>query len=229
MEKQLLLHKLTTMNHELKKKHKDVLGTISYNNTLFILDWDDTLFPTSWVTKNGIDIINNDSRNRYVENFKDLDRALSSFLKNISKYGTVIVVTNAMKDWVKLSSIVLPQTSHILKSINVISARSLISGVSNDANEWKKKTFQMIVDGEFKDKKLMNIINIGDSLYEHQALVSLTQSNFDKIKYLKSFKLVKEPSYDHLIEEIELLNTYIPKYAEIHKQLCKAFKFHDDK
>ena len=30
---------------------------ISNNSTLIILDWDDTLFPTSWVNKNNIEII----------------------------------------------------------------------------------------------------------------------------------------------------------------------------
>ena len=32
---------------------------INNKSTLIILDWDDTLFPTSWVNKNNIEIMNN--------------------------------------------------------------------------------------------------------------------------------------------------------------------------
>jgi hypothetical protein len=226
MQKQILLHKLTVMNSELKKEHKHIDTKISFQNTLFILDWDDTLFPTSWVTRNNIDIVNGNSRDRYMEYFKSLDRTLHSFLKNISKCGKVIIVTNALKDWVKISSIILPQTYHILKSINIVSARSLFGDQTKDVMEWKKRTFQIIIDKEFNDKKVMNIISIGDAEYEHQALVALTQSNFDKIKYLKSFRLIRDPTYDQLIEQIEMLDTYIYKFWSLHKQLCKTFKVH---
>jgi hypothetical protein len=226
MQKQLLLHKLTVMNSQLKKEHPNTETKISPQNTLFILDWDDTLFPTSWVTRNNIDIINNSSRDRYVEHFKSLDRALHSFLKNISKYGKVIIVTNALKDWVKISSIIMPQTYHLLKGINIVSARSLFGEQTKDVMEWKKRTFQIIIDKEFDNKKLMNIISIGDAEYEHQALVALTQSNFDKIKYLKSFRLIKDPTYEQLIEQVEMMDTYIHKFWSLHKQLCKTFKIH---
>lgn len=226
MQKQILLHKLTIMNSELKKKHKEVETDITRENTLFILDWDDTLFPTSWVTKNNVDIVNNESRDRYIEHFKTLDRALSSFLKNIKKYGKVIIVSNAMTEWVKVSSIVLPHTYHVLKNISVVSARSLFSDQTKEVMEWKKRTFQLIIDKEFENKKTMNVFSVGDAEYEHNALIALTQSNFDKIKYLKSFRLIKNPGYEELIEEITMLDMYIHKFIDLDKQLCKTFKVH---
>jgi hypothetical protein len=226
MQKQILLHKLTIMNSELKKKHKGIETDITPDNTLFILDWDDTLFPTSWVTKNNVDIVNNESRDRYIEHFKTLDRALSSFLKNIKKYGKVIIITNAMKEWVKISSIVLPHTYHVLKNISIVSARSLFSDQTKEVMEWKKRTFQLIIDKEFENKKTMNVFSVGDAEYEHNALVALTQSNFDKIKYLKSFRLIKDPGYEELVEEITMLDVYIHKFVGLHKQLCKTFKVH---
>lgn len=223
MQKQLLLHKLTIMNSQLKKKHNSTDTDIKKENTLFILDWDDTLFPTSWVTKNNVDIVNSESRDRYIEHFKILDRTLSSFLKNIQKYGKVIIVTNAMTEWVKISSIVLPHTYHILKNINIVSARSLFSDQTKEVMEWKKRTFQLIIDKEFENKKIMNIISAGDAEYEHNALVALTQFDFDKIKYLKSFRLIRNPEYEELVDEIQVLNTYIHKFVGLHKQLCKTF------
>ena len=79
-----------------------------------------------------------------------------------------------------------------------------------------------------KKKKLMNIISIGDAEYEHQALVSLTHTNFDKIKYLKSFRLMRDPSYEQLIEEIELLEMCIHKFWKLRDQVCKTIKLHEE-
>lgn len=221
----LLLHKLTLLNYHVKKNN-NIKENINYNNTLFILDWDDTLFPTSWVIKNNIDLIDNDIRDGYIEHFKVLDRHLSSFLKNILTIGNVVIVTNALKDWVKVSSIVMPKTNNILKSIEIVSARSLFGDKTKNPMDWKKNTFQLIIDKFYSAKNLMNVISIGDAEYEHQALVSLTRTNFNKIKYLKSFRLLKEPSFEQLVEEIDLLDTYIHKFWNLNKQLCKTFKVH---
>jgi hypothetical protein len=223
MKEHLLLHKLTLLNHHIKNKNK-INISINFDNTLFILDWDDTLFPTSWVTKNSIDIVNNETRDGYIEHFKILDRHLSSFLKNILSLGNVVIVTNAMKDWVKISSIVIPKTYNILKKIEIVSARSLFSDKTNNPMDWKKNTFQLIINNFYENKNIMNVISIGDAEYEHQALVSLTQLHFDKIKYLKSFRLIREPNYDQLVEQIDLLDTYIHKFWNLNKQLCKTFK-----
>jgi hypothetical protein len=141
--------------------------------------------------------------------------------------GTVIIVTNAMKDWVKISAIVLPKTYYLLKKISIISARDLFSNQFKDVMEWKKNTFQMIINKEFKNKKMMNIISIGDAEYEHQALVALTKSNFNKIKYLKSFRLIREPHYDQIIEQLDLMEKYIDQFWNLHEQICKSFKINN--
>lgn len=233
-QKQTLLHKLTTMNSQLMNKYNNHIDTqITCHNTLFILDWDDTLFPTTWIRENIPNFIGSNSGNihdRYIEHFKPLDRALKSLLLKIQKMGKVIIVTNADKRWVKDSSIIMPETSYLIfkKDIEVYSARSLYNKKTSDVWEWKRRTFQDIIDREFEKKKLMNVISIGDADYERQALVSLTQSNFDTIKYLKSFQLLSSPTYEQLIEQIELLDIYIHKFWDLHKQICKTFKIHTE-
>lgn len=221
---QILLHKLTTMNNFLQNKYKNINTTITSDNTLFILDWDDTLFPTSWALKNKINLMNNVAREQYITHFQELDRILFEFLKNISKFGKINIVTNALTDWVKISSIVLPNTYSFIKKINIVSARSLFSQHTDEMMDWKKMAFQDVINKEFKDKQVMNIISIGDAEYEHQALVELTKFNFDKIKYLKSFRLIKDPHHDQLVDQIDVLNTYIPKLWNNHRQMCKSFK-----
>lgn len=212
-----LIHKLTYMN---KQNAKNTNIILTPNNTLFILDWDDTLFPTSWTSKNNINVINN---SQYVKYYHKLDMALSSFLLNIQKYGTIIIVTNAVTDWVHLSAKILPTSYNIIQNLQIESARSLYENKTNDISDWKKLTFKQVIKNEFSNKNIMNVISIGDAEYEHQALISLSQHNFHKIKYLKSFRLIREPSYHQIIQEIQLLNLYIPKIWNLRKQLCKTF------
>jgi hypothetical protein len=213
------------MNKNLKDKYKNANTTITPNNTLFILDWDDTLFPTTWTTRNNINLLDNSIRDQYVVHFQELDRILSSFLKSISRYGKVIIVTNATENWVKISAIVMPQTyNFIKKKISIVSARDLFSQHTKEMPNWKKMTFQLIIREEYKKKPVMNIISIGDAEYEHQALVELTKSNFDKIKYLKSFRLIRNPHHDQLVDQLDVLNTSIPQLWNEHTQICKTFK-----
>jgi hypothetical protein len=220
----VLINKLSKINLHLQNVYniKDI--ELTKKNTLLLLDWDDTLFPTSWVMKNNINLINCQEREQLVDHFQTLDRTLYSFLSNMKTYGKVIIVTNAMTDWVKISSIVIPKTYNILKNMEIISARGLYSKISQEPMLWKKLTFQSIINKEFKHKRIMNIISIGDAEYEHEALVSLSKSYFNQIKYLKSFRLVKEPNYDFIIDQLNVLSECIPHLWNKQKQICKSFK-----
>lgn len=221
---QILLNKIKYMNKKLMETYKKVDTKITFDNTLFILDWDDTLFPTTWASKNRINLLDNSSREQYVVHFQDLDRALTKFLKTISKYGKIVIVTHAMPNWIKISSIVIPQTNNLIKNIDVVSARGLFAETTSNRMDWKKMAFQLVIKKEFKKKPVMNVISIGDAEYEHNALVALTQTNFDKIKYLKSFKLLTDPHYDLIIDQLSVLDTSIHHLWNLHTQICKTFK-----
>ncbi|ATZ80845.1 hypothetical protein BMW23_0799 [Bodo saltans virus] len=227
MNENILINKLSKINMHLKNVYNIKEIELTRKNTLFILDWDDTLFPTSWVMKNNINLINSSEREQLVDHFQSLDRTLFNFLSNIKRYGKVIIVTNAMVDWVKISSIVIPKTYNVLKTMEIISARGLFSKSVQEPMLWKKLTFQTIIDKEFKNKRIMNIISIGDAEYEHEALVSLSKSYFDQIKYLKSFRLVKDPHYDFIIDQLNVLSDCIPHLWNKQKQICKSFVKHN--
>ena len=49
---------------------------ITKQTTLIILDWDDTLFPTNWVMKRKINLLNTSERYQYTDYFQELDRVL---------------------------------------------------------------------------------------------------------------------------------------------------------
>lgn len=183
------------------------------NKTLFILDWDDTLFPTKWTFKNGINLLIPSKRDQCIVYYQELDKVLSIFLQTLTKHGRVIIVTNAAKDWVSISSVVLPQTSELLKRIKIVSAKETYRTKSSNSMDWKTMAFRDIINYEFKNSLLMNVISIGDAEYEYQALIALNKLNHP-VKYLKSIRFMENPSHDVLIDQLQVLNNVIPDIWE---------------
>jgi len=183
-------------------------------NTLIILDWDNTLFPTTWITQNAIDvtrIADTQYHNSIINYFTELDESLYNFLSKIIKRNKVIIITNAMKNWVTISSSVLPKTSVLLKSIRIISARSRYQD-NYKMDMWKTNCFQDEVEYELRQINPQNIISIGDALYEYNATVNLYINNKNSVKrYLKTIKFVDTPSKEVLIDQINVLNNSIDK------------------
>lgn len=199
---------------------------ISKDKTLIILDWDDTLFPTTWITTNNINIKNGITNKNIIDYFNLVDKELYKLLSKLMLYGTVIIITNAMLSWISISVTLLKQTSSLLRlnnltdepySILVISAREAY-GSEPDANEWKKKTFIDIIQRYYYDKN--NIISIGDAEYEYIALINLHVKTLQNYRLLKSVKFIRYPTRDLLLDQIKVMN----KAA---KQVCQN-KYHLD-
>ena len=186
---------------------------LSRNRTLIILDWDDTLFPTTWVTTNDINIRNiNNTQNSISSYFKQVDIELEKLLRLLLKCGHVAIITNAMLNWINISSNILPKTSKILANgddefdIEVISARGSYQSVSKDPMDWKKLAFEEILKNN-KFRKVNNIISIGDAEYEYKALINLYEDckNPKNYKLLKSVKFVKYPTNHVLLDQIRVM------------------------
>lgn len=181
---------------------------MEYKNykTLFILDWDDTLFPTNWLLKNGIDLFISFKKDQYIIYFQHLDRILTKFLKRLLEIGDVIVITNATLEWIKVSSIIMPSTSILLKNIKIISARNNYKHKSNNMTEWKILAFKDVFDNELDENvNMLNIISVGDAEHEYRALIELNCCNHNIKKYLKSVRFMRDPTHEILIDQIELL------------------------
>lgn len=176
-------------------------------STIIILDWDDTLFPTSWVIKNNINLLSKKHVDIYTKIFTKLDGAIFNLLKSLEKYGTVMLVTNALPSWVYISAKVLPKTQSLLENIYIYSARQLYQEYYDDMMEWKKRTFEKIIKKHVNSNEAVNIISIGDADYEKMALVELYNLPFLKNKkILKTIKLMRSPTLKHLIDQLTVLN-----------------------
>ena len=195
--------------------------------TLVILDWDDTLFPTSWVVKNSIDLNKQEVQRKYIDLFVKLDSLIFNLLKNFLKYGKVVVVTNAMVKWVKISSAILPNTQKLInETIDIISARDMYQKkMPGNMFAWKKLIFEQLVMEHFMNKhRVENIISVGDADYEFQALVDLYENFKKKKRILKAVKFLSSPTYESLIDQLEVLNKSIHKVCTSKSHMDLKFR-----
>lgn len=195
---------------------------ISKNNTLIILDWDDTIYPTSWTIENKIDQNNYYARLKYSAYFETLDIQISKTLRKLLKYGEVVIITNAMLDWIEISTSALPHTSRVLKKIRVISARQQFQGKASMV-EWKKNAFNDVIALAGTGTKIAynNIISIGDAEYEYSALVNLWK--VIPHKYLKSIKFIKSPNNIEIIEQLDIIRDNIQNICNVQRHLDLKF------
>lgn len=170
---------------------------ITKKNTIIILDWDDTLFPTTWVTKNGINLTD--------LCLSDLDDILSEFLIKLQEYGQIIIITNALPIWVKVSSGILIKTNKIINNTKIISARKIYKNSCSNMMDWKKMAFKDEIIKLIDNNNFLNIISIGDAEYEYIALINLYKS-INKQKILKAIKLMNHPTNEILIDQLKVLS-----------------------
>ena len=180
--------------------------------TLIILDWDDTLFPTSWIVRNKIDLADEKMRYKYMVYFSRLDALLYGVLTKLVKYGQVVIVTNAANRWVDLSANMVPNSKKVIdKQIIVMSAREVFQNkYPNEVHMWKKLVFKQLTDSYFIEHGLMNIVSVGDAEYEFNATTDLyDKHSVVKRKLLKTVRFIKDPTFDSLIDQLEVFDNCV--------------------
>jgi hypothetical protein len=68
---------------------------------IFFVDVDDSLFPTSFILSNNIDISNENDIEEYKLYFIELDDLISNLLMSLDEKGYVFIVTNANIKWIE--------------------------------------------------------------------------------------------------------------------------------
>jgi hypothetical protein len=171
---------------------------------LILLDWDDTIMPTTYLPRRGIDLTT-------TEVPEDVAAALSAYgehaantVRALSLHGSVVIVTNAEWGWVELTAArFLPAVEPLLKDLECISARSTYEpkGYATPA-EWKEEAFAQVVKLRFGDRQGLPVLSIGDAKHEREAVHRLAL----RCGIVpKSVKLVVLPDVEMLQREHELL------------------------
>ncbi len=171
---------------------------------LFIFDWDDTIIPSTYL----INILDNNNQSI----LELLDEYLYKFFNIIKKYGTIMIITNATLQWIYYTLSFMKKTNKLLSPYKIISARdeSINTEYTDKVYLWKIKTFNNY-------KSYINqfdvIINIGDSMNEHNALNYLIKNKYLlPNKLTLSYKFIDAPTYKQLIVQQYKFILYIEKF-----------------
>ena len=180
---------------------------IKTHNSLFIFDWDDTLFPTSFLINEGI-IDQDNIPNELKNNFKILEDIIINILNYALSKGDVYIITNSSIIWFKYTFYkYFTNLNNIINKINIISARDEYEDIYPGENKiWKEKAF-LSLRQNINENLVTNIICLGDSEFELEAgkiLASRINESF-----VKRIKFKKNPDIEDLIKQLNLINNKI--------------------
>lgn len=192
---------------------------------MIILDWDDTICPSTWLNQSGLTIaadspLPNDEQKAQL---RRIGQCAIKFLRRAKHLGHVIIVTNAEKGWVELSCCkFLPEVFPHLEGVKVLSARStfepstVVSAMSPIL--WKRQAFDLEIDAFLKTRAMYSepgrqksMISIGDSMQERTALLEATA---DRECFTKSLKLLERPTPEQLARQHEVLRSCLRQFVD---------------
>jgi len=172
---------------------------------LAFIDWDDTLFPTTWLSDQGLlrdekAILTEEQQSQLAV----LADRVAETLEAAEEQGRVVIVTSAGEGWVQQSCLhFMPSLAPHLRRFPIISARATFEPVGvRCPTEWKRRAFEREVEA-FSEMLpaggALSLVSIGDSVHEHRALLSVAQATPGSSA--KSLKLAERPSIEQLIDE----------------------------
>jgi len=189
------------------------------NNTIFIFDWDDTLFFTTHLnpSKNNTFFYESRTEKRFMSK---IEYYVVEILKKALSKGKVLIITNSGDGWVHAcAKFYYPNLLPILDQINIISARELYQDkFPKEPTIWKVKTFNDLKQKFHFEKCIVsNIICIGDDKGEIIAAKKLGE-NFENC-LVKTIKFRDRPNLTDLIKQIILINEQILRVYNYPKSL----------
>lgn len=187
--------------------HLSDIKDIEEVKTIIILDWDNTMLAT---TSLGVTItqlldkyVITDYQKKYLH---DTSIVIEKLITLLLTYGEINIITASEQGWVEETMRKFyPNIQHILSKIKIYSARSLYEKrYPDNPYLWKHKTFEDVLYPYIRKLGLRkNIISIGDSQCERQALLEVAKGKFNTVA--KSVKLMDNPSYIHIKKQLEII------------------------
>ena len=174
------------------------------HNCIIIFDWDDTLLPTSFLTKGGNFYEEMQLSPTEQKKMLELQDLVVELLNETIERGTVYIITNAGKGWVEYSAErFYPKIIPILEKIKIISARGKYENAyPGNSRQWKIEAF-LLLQNTVDIKLVTNIICLGDSLFEMEA-GRILASRFTEA-FIKTIKFREAPKLDELIKQLKLV------------------------
>ena len=179
------------------------------NNTLFIFDWDDTLFFTTHLnpSKNNIFFYENENEKKMI---KVIESYIEEILIKAQSKGTVLIITNSSKGWVEAcAKFYYTNLIQILKNIYIISSRDLYQEkYPTEPGTWKLRAFNDLKQKfNFEECLVTNIICFGDDNNEIIAAKKLGESIHNCL--IKTVKFRDKPNLKDILKQLILINEQI--------------------
>ena len=169
----------------------------SRNETVFLLDWDDTLMCTTFVLNRTHALSEEEEKI-----INSLGEVVTIFLEECKKYGKIIIMTNSNEDWMrKTAADFLKIRPEIFIDIKIISTRDKYLEKGIEKNKWKEIALEELFL-KYGDK-IQNLICASDSERDIDAFKKL--ANAKNGINISSIKFKKRPSPLTLIRQIKFL------------------------
>ena len=177
-------------------------------NNLLIFDYDDTLFPTSYLAQKGYRLDGPDASPELQRILDEYCLVVKKTLLTAREYGNVVVVTNAETGWIELTSQkFIPTLSSLLETFPLVSARSIYEplGISSPF-QWKVRAFESVIFEHFSvaaSDNARHVISFGDSIHERDAAHQVCAKS--SITTCKSIKFIERPDLSQLTKQHGLI------------------------
>ena len=183
--------------------------------SLVIIDWDDTLVPTTWLVKRGIrpdkEVVLSSGRLEY---FEELSKAIELLILKAKAYGKVVIITNSADGWVQeFAGRYMPSLLKVLEGVQVCSARSIYENcLGNIPLMWKVHAFRYQLYSTFgpSPSVVKNVLSLGDSLHERAALRTLKGEN----TYAKNIKFMDTPTPELVLKQLGFIAHFMQHLVE---------------
>mmetsp|Transcript_120004 Transcript_120004/g.233651 ORF Transcript_120004/g.233651 Transcript_120004/m.233651 type:complete len:357 (-) Transcript_120004:131-1201(-) len=216
----------------------DVHRWFEPSETVIIFDWDDTLFPTSYLQQHHIGQLGT-SKEQPAEFLENATKAMHSHIKVVDnllrlagKLGQVLIVTMATEIWVNLCvEKHIPGFRDLLEAVGaqVVAARSGVpvdqqrQACSDDRDPsqyLKTRAMQRAVRdfyNEGRRRSWKNLLSIGDSSAERCALQDIVFRRVQRNRHgrwkecrCKTLTLMQEPSLEQLTTQLQRVTQSLP-------------------
>lgn len=177
-------------------------------HNLLIFDYDDTLFPTSYLAQKGYRLDGPDATPELQRILDEYCQVVKKTLLTAREFGNVVVVTNAESGWIELTSQkFIPSLSSLLESFPLVSARSIYEplGISSPF-QWKLRAFESVIFEHFSavgTHGVRNVISFGDSIHERDAAHQVCAKS--SVNACKSIKFIERPDLSQLTKQHGLI------------------------
>jgi hypothetical protein len=196
-------------------------GFFDKAETLLIFDWDDTILPSTWLNQQGLRL-DPDSQPTAWHQERLHEVALNAIeVFNMAKtFGTVVLVTNAERGWIELScQKFMPALYPSLGSIPIVSARTTYETAAlQNPLDWKLLAFENEIKRFYGaeclavHEKRKNIVSLGDSFHEREALLRTT-AGLPGCRP-KSVKFVERPDISQIVNQHALVLSCFNQLAD---------------